>query len=71
MIFSLELNMFFYFHEHGYSIYIKVLCICEARRQEHSNYEVGRTKQQEFSLKVGTERERTWRRLVGFCLGPA
>lgn len=43
--------------ERGCSILNRALCICEARRQEHNNHELGRTKQQEFSLKVSTERE--------------
>lgn len=48
------------------SIHIKVLCVCETRRQEYNNYELGHTKQQEFSLKVSTERQRMWRRVAGF-----
>lgn len=45
---------------------VKLLhCFFKARRQEH-NYESGHTEQQEFCLKVGTERERMWRRAAGF-----
>lgn len=54
-------------HECCCSIHIRVLCICEARRREYNNHELGHTKQQEFSLKVSTERKRTWRRVAGFC----
>lgn len=36
---------------------IIVLCMCKARRQEYK-YELGCTEQQEFSLKVSTDRGR-------------
>lgn len=33
--------------------------MCKARRQEHNKHELGRAKQQEFSLKVSAEGEET------------
>lgn len=43
-------------HEYFCPIQMTVLCISKARRQEYNNYEMGRTEQQEFSLKVSTEK---------------
>lgn len=52
------------------ALFIFKYCVSvRPEREEYNNYELGHTKQQEFSLKVSSERERTWRRVAGFRPG--